>query len=190
MNHRSRIPVVVGLLCGLLLAGSAGAKTLAGVTMPAQKTIAGKTLKLNGLGLREATMFKVDVYVAGLYVEVPSKSAKTLLDAEGVKHLELKFVRDVSAKDLSGAWAKGLKKNGGGAAIKKKIKRLDGMMNAVKKGDSMSVTYVPKKGVEVKVNGKSKGTIEGKAFARWLFAIWLGPNPPNAGLKKGLLAGA
>lgn len=187
MAHLSRFLLAVAVTFAVLLSGTAAAKSLGGVQFADEKTIAGKPLKLNGLGMREATVLNIDVYVAGLYVEKTSTSAKALLDADAVKHLVLKFVRDVSAKNLSKAWADGLAKNGGGPAIKKKIKRLDGMMNAVKKGDRMSITYVPGKGVEVKMNGKSKGTVEGKAFARWLFAIWLGPNPPNAGLKKGLL---
>ena len=104
------------------------AKTLAGVTMPDTKMVGGVALKLNGLGMREATMFKVDVYVAGLYVEKTSASAKELLEATGPKELVLKFVRNVSAADLSGAWKEGLEKNGGGKAIAAKVEHLNAMM--------------------------------------------------------------
>jgi hypothetical protein len=40
-------------------------------------TVAGKTLTLNGMGLREATILNIDVYVAGLYVEHPSTGGVT-----------------------------------------------------------------------------------------------------------------
>jgi hypothetical protein len=43
---------------------------------------------------------------------------------------------------------------------------------------------------QVDVNGAVKGTIKGDDFAKAFFAVWLGPNPPNPGLKTGLLGGA
>jgi hypothetical protein len=39
----------------------------------------------------------------------------------------------------------------------------------------------------VEIKGKEMGVIEGKEFAQALFAIWLGPEPPTAALKKGML---
>ena len=54
---------------GLALGSAAPAAELAGVTMPDTDTVEGKTLKLNGLGLRKKMVFKV--YVAGLYLETP-----------------------------------------------------------------------------------------------------------------------
>jgi hypothetical protein len=42
----------------------------------------------------------------------------------------------------------------------------------------------------VNVNGRSKGTIEGTDFARVFFSIWLGSQPPNPGLRSGLLGGS
>ncbi len=173
----------------LLVAPGALARKKAGTSFKETVTIGGKTLKLNGLGVREATVFKVDVYVAGLYVEKPSKVAKELLDDEGPKYLLLKMVRDVDKDDLVGAWNDGLKKNGGGAAIKAGVKRLNKMMADVKKGETLSMTFDPVAGVTVKFAGKKKGTIAGKGFSRWLLAIWLGKNPPNPGLKRGLLKG-
>jgi hypothetical protein len=46
---------------------------------------------------------------------------------------------------------------------------------------------VPGKGVVVEVKGHVETTIPGADFARALFAIWLGPEPPNTALKEGLL---
>jgi hypothetical protein len=48
-------------------------------------------------------------------------------------------------------------------------------------------TYVPSKGTEVEVRGAVKGVIAGADFARALLGIWIGPSPPNPGLKTGLL---
>ena len=63
-----------GLLALLLMAVSQPllARECQGVNLPDQLQVSGKTLQLNGLGLREATIFKVRVYVAGLYLEQKS----------------------------------------------------------------------------------------------------------------------
>jgi hypothetical protein len=49
------------------------------------------------------------------------------------------------------------------------------------------LTYIPGKGTELTLNGKSKGTVEGADFAAALFSIWLGPKPISESLKKELL---
>jgi len=41
--------------------------------------------------------------------------------------------------------------------------------------------------VQVEFKGDVKGVVPGADFAQALFRIWLGPSPPNAGLKEGLL---
>src|ERR1700757_1594031 len=51
----------------------------------------------------------------------------------------------------------------------------------------MVFAYVPGMGTTVTIKGQEKVTIAGAPFAQMLFSVWLGPKPPNAGLKKGLL---
>jgi hypothetical protein len=171
-----------------LFAGSARGADKAGVRLPDEMAVAGKNLVLNGMGVREATVFNVNVYVAGLYLEKKSANADEILGSEQVKRIEMVFVRDVDRKDITGAFAGGFKKNGGDmAALKERLDKLNGWMEAMKKGDSMAFTYVPEQGVTVSVKGKRKGTIEGADFGRAIFANYIGPKPPNSGLKRGLL---
>jgi len=173
--------VIVGAL-----AVPASAGKLAGVTMPDSKTVAKKKLVLNGMGLREATVFNVDVYVAGLYLETRSSDAKAIISSEQVKQIHLRFVRDVDRDDMTDAWKEGFKKNGG-KALKSQLSTLNSWMSGLDDGESMLFTYVPGTGTTVVVKGKTMGTIKGADFARVVFAIWLGPKPPNGGLKKGML---
>ena len=70
------------------------------------------------------------------------------------------------------------------------IRRLNRWVTDISEGDVMQFTYVPGTGLNVVVNGRNKGTIEGDDFARVFFNIWLGSNPPNSGLKTGLLGGS
>ena len=182
---RTTLFLIVMLAC--VATASAGKK--AGVTMPDTATVGDKTLVLNGMGLREATWLKIDVYVAGLYVEKVSSDSAALIAADSPKLLELRFVRDVDRDDIVKAWTDGFKGNATVpiSQIKPLIDRLNAWMPKFDDGDTLSFSYIPTKGVEVTVNGKRKGTLQGEDFARSLFSIWLGPNPPTAALKRGLL---
>lgn len=190
-----RSPRSWGLLFALVgalvagFAGSAGADTKAGVTMPDSIKLADKQLVLNGLGLREATILKIDVYVAGLYLEAVSSDPAAIIASPGSKMLVLRFVRNVDRKDIVKAWNEGFK---GNATVKlptiqSLIDQLDGWMGDFKDGNTLIFTYVPGTGVEVLINKTRKGVLNNDDFARSLFAIWLGPNPPTKALKRGLL---
>src|SRR6185312_13306094 len=65
-------PGINGILLPLLVAalgmGVAEGKECKGVSFPDQAQLEGSNLALNGLGMRQATAFKVNVYVAALYV--------------------------------------------------------------------------------------------------------------------------
>jgi hypothetical protein len=173
----------------LVLSAPAPAGERAGVKMPDTHQVAGRKLVLNGLGVREATMFNVDVYVAGLYLEQRSVDAGAILASDGVKVLHIRFVRDVDRDDVVSAFTEGFDKNAGDLvpAIRPGIRQFTSWMPSFDDGSSITLTYVPDEGTRVAVNGRMKGTIQGADFARALFSIWLGPKPPNGGLKRGLL---
>lgn len=171
-------------LASLALAGE-----LAGVTLPDQVTVEGKTLTLNGLGLRQATWLKVNVYVAGLYLETRSADADAIIGSEQTKRIVMQFVRAVGRKDIVKAWSESFEENAGEgmAALRERVATLNSWMPDMAKGSAIVFTYVPQAGVSVEVLGQTEGTIPGSDFARALFSIWLGPKPPNPGLKAGLL---
>ena len=87
------------------------AAELLGTSFPDSVTVEGKNLSLNGLGIREATIFKVKAYVAALYVEAKSKNADEILKAPGPKKVDLHFVRDVGEGKIRDAWMDAFKKN-------------------------------------------------------------------------------
>lgn len=176
----------------LALAGAGAASAVAGekgdVEMPDRLTVAGKALVLNGMGIREATMFDVNVYVAGLYLEKKTRDGGEVINSEQVKRLDLVFVRDVDRDDVTDAWSTQFKKNGADMVkLKASIDRLNSWMSGMDEGQKLSFTYEPGKGLTVVVKGAVKGTIPGADFGRAFFAIWFGPSPPNKGLKNGLL---
>lgn len=163
------------------------AATLAGVTLPDSTQVAGKTLVLNGAGLR--TKFVVKVYVAGLYLEQKSSDPNAILKSDSPKRLVMHFVRDVSKQQMTDAFQESFEKNSPNEAksMKADIDKMFAGLEDLKEGNEMVFTYVPGTGTTMSINGKDKVTIADKAFAPVLFSIWLGPKPPNGDLKKGLL---
>src|SRR6478752_2096304 len=159
------------------LPASARAGEVAGVKIPDTITVEGKTLKLNGMGLRKKVMFKV--YVAGLYLESPSKDAATVVSSDQVKRMQLNVMRSLKASQVTEAIEEGFEKNSKSqmGALKERLAKFGAMFADVKEGDQILMTYAPGKGTSVAVKGAQKGTVEGKDFADALFNVWLGPNP-------------
>lgn len=184
-HHRTAVVLAVVLAVAL----PATAAALADVELPDQVKVGDVTLTLNGLGLREATFLKVDVYVAGLYLPSASSDAGEILASDGPKVLHMHFVRKVGRDDIAKAWSEGFAKNLGAeaSALAGDVERLNGWMEDMGKGDSLRFTWNADGGVEVSVKGSRRGAIEDAAFARGLLAVFLGPEPPNPGLKDGLL---
>ena len=163
------------------------AASLAGVTLPDSAQVGGKTLVLNGMGIRTKMMVKV--YVAGLYLEQKSSDANAIIKSDAPKQIVMKFVHGASKSQMTDAFDESFKDNTPDAVktMKPDIDRLLGALDAVNTGDTMVFTYVPGTGSSLSINGKEKVSIAGPAFGQVLFSVWLGPKPPNADLKKGML---
>jgi len=174
-------------LLGLASVFNLCAATLAGVTLPDTARIGGTTLVLNGLGLR--TKYMVKVYVAGLYLPQKSSDPTTIISADAPKRIVMHFLHGASKKQMSDAFDESFSDNTPDAkkTMQSDIDRLLGALEPVKEGDQMVFTYVPGTGTTLAINGNDKVAIAGPAFGQMLFAVWLGPKPPNAGLKKGIL---
>lgn len=179
-------------LCGAfsITGGKATAAEISGVKLPDQVTVAGKSLKLNGAGLRQATILKVNVYAAGLYLENASKDGEAIANSDQAKSIQMVFMRDVTGKQMAEAFAEGFDKNcvAGCAELKPNIGKLQGLMKDLKKGDTMAVNFTSG-GVDVMIRGQKAGSVGDKAFSHQLIRCWIGKDPPNAGLKDGLLGG-
>ncbi len=171
----------------LALASIAHAGTLNNVTLPDTVQAGGTTLILNGMGLR--TKYMVKVYVAGLYLAQKSSDPAAILKADAPKRIVMHFVRDVSKSQITDGFTESFEGNTPDAAktLKPDIDRLFAALDAVKDGDEIVFTYLPGVGTSLAIGGKEKLTIAGPAFAEMIFSVWLGPKPPNAALKKGIV---
>lgn len=184
---RKTVVLVAGAVLVLASMFQLYAASLAGVTMPEQIQMGDTTLVLNGLGLR--TKFMIKVYVAGLYLPQKSSDSGTILKGDVTKRFVMQFVRGVSKNQIADAFQESFNDNSGDAAKagKADVDRFLGALEPVKDGDQMVFTYLPATGTTFALNGEEKLTIAGPAFGQLLFSVWLGPKPPNADLKKGIL---
>ena len=162
------------------------AAELAGVSMADTAEVGGKSLVLNGMGLREK--YFIDVYVGGLYLPQKTTSESQAIDDDVPKRLVMHFVYSKVTKDqLVETFEEGVQNVPNSAAVLPKFQELYGMLSDVARDDRIDFTYVPQQGTEVVVRGETKGTIAGADFMHALWAIYLGTSPPTAKLKRGLL---
>jgi hypothetical protein len=177
--------MIVCVLCVLL--HSARAETLGGVSMPDTKEVGGTTLVLNGMGIREATVFKVNVYVMGLYLESKCSDPEEIVSSDETKHVTMEFVRKVDKEKHREGWRGGFTNNNDSLEpVQKDIDKFIAVMGDVVKGDRITIDWVDTR-VDVVGKGTQVLTIDNPAFQKALLRVWLGPKPPNPGIKKGIL---
>ena len=164
----------------------ASAAELAGAKLPDTLKSGEMTLKLNGLGLRKKAMFSV--YVAGLYLESPSKDAEAILTADRAKAVQMHFLRNLTKAQLVDAFKEGFEANAKDKTGQKvEFDKMLALITDVKEGDTLTFAYMPGKNTTLQIGSKEMGGFTGKGFADAVFSIWLGPKPPSEDLKKGML---
>jgi hypothetical protein len=178
--------VTLGLALAVPAHGASGAIRIEQATFAAT-VLAGETpLRLSGAGLLRWGFF-VKVYAAALYV---TDGAAFDPQADTARRLELTYFVAFSADDLRGAADHVLRQNFTAASLAPLRERIDALHRAyvnVRSGDHVTITYVPGRGTELTLNGRSLAVVEGADFARAYFAIFLGERPVDAGLRRALL---
>ncbi len=179
----------LALCLALLAAGPAAAREVEGVKVPDAITVDGAQLKLNGAGLRRATMFNVKVYVGALYLATPSQDPDAIVLADEPKSVHMRFVRDVGKGKVMDAFREGFEKNSAAdaKALQPGLDRVASVIpGEMKSGMQLAVTYAPGKGTTV-VGPKGEVVVEGKPFADAMLRNWLGSQPADDGLKHAML---
>ena len=167
------------------------ALTVSGNDYPPTATADGKTLHLVGAGVREKTVFDVDVYTMGVYTETKTCEHEKLVATDEAKRLRLDFVRDVPADKMKAALRESFGKKTPKTAPATLKGQIDGFLELFQKelvdGTSVVVTYVPGKGTTVTVDGKKRGAvIPGQEFQKVLWAIYFEKEICCPNLLKGI----
>ena len=154
--------------------------------MPDTVTVEGKTLQLNGMGLRTKFIFKV--YVAGLYLQTKGGTAKDIIARDELRRVDLFMLRDLGKDSITEAIEAGVEKNSKAdlPKLKDRLAKLNSLVTAMKNGQTFRILYVPGKGTSI---SGTDTVIPGKDFADAIFNVWLGKSPVDDDLKKGMLGG-
>lgn len=171
----------------LLLSSPSWALTVAGVNVPPAASVSGKTLSLNGAGVR--TKFFVKVYVGALYTERKVSTADELLRDPGEKVVRMHFVhRKVEKEKIVEAFAEGLAKNAPDTARSPEARTfLSWFASDFAAGDTVEFAFSPDGSLSASRNGMPLGTSRDPALARGVLRIWFGEKPADEGLKNGML---
>jgi len=175
----------------LLLPGGGHALELAGVTLPAQVTVADTRLELNGAGIRSKFFF--DIYVGALYLPRKTRDAEAAITMDGPKRVTMHFLyKKVEREKLVDAWNEGFSNNLGRErfdALKPRLAAFNELFTTVRRGDTITLDYLPGAGTRVSINGQEKGRVPGGQFYAALLRVWLGDEPADEDLKEGMLGG-
>jgi len=173
----------------LLLPMLGQAVEIEGVKLPDTVQMEGKTLQLNGAGIRSKFFF--DIYVGGLYLEHPAASAKAILADAGTRRVTMNILYgEVDKEKLTDGWQEGFEKNQSRKRMKNLQDRLD-QFNALfvtaRRGDAIVFDFLSDGSTHVSFNGSEKGVIAGADFQQALLAVWLGKKPADSDLKEAML---
>ncbi len=147
----------------------------------------GIRMEIQGTGLLRYFGF-IKAYVGALYLEEGSLVTDVLSDKP--KRLEVEYFHALKGEDFGISTNKVIAKNTDAQTLEKIRPQIDdhnSLYEDVRPGDRYSLTYIPGRGTELALNGKTKGIIKGADFASALFSMWLGKFPMNEPFKKQLL---
>ena len=176
-------------LCLLFSTSSSYAYTGGGVTLPDKMSVGGKSLVLNGAGLR--TKFVLTLYASGLYLNAKNTDANKIVNANESMAIRLKVISGfVTAEKISKAINEGFHNSTGGkiAPLQEQIDQFMGVFKQkIATGDEFDFIYTPAGGTKIVKNNKTQVVIKSLPFKKALFGIWLSNRPAQGSLKKEML---
>ena len=178
-------------LCACL-AQAALAVEVGGVKLDDTVRLASRELKLNGAGVRYKVIFKV--YTIALYLPEKKTQLADILPLPGPRRLEIVMLRDITSDELGQAFMQGLKRSSDQADRTRLLSQtmqfgaMFEMVPGLKKGDILTVDWLPEEGTLCKLNGKQVGDkVPELAFYNALLKIWIGAHPADTQLRAHLL---
>ena len=178
-------------LCGAL-AQPALAVDVGGVKLDETVQLANRELKLNGAGVRYKVIFKV--YTIALYLPEKKSLLADILALPGPRRLEIVMLRDITSDELGKAFMQGLNRSSEQADRTRLLSQtmqfgaMFEMVPGLKKGDILTVDWLPDEGTLCKLNGKQVGDkVPELAFYNALLKIWIGAHPADTQLRAQLL---
>ncbi len=168
---------------------AADAKTVKGVHVPDTFNAGGTSLVLNGTGMR--TKFGFDIYIGALYLTSKRSDGAAIAADDEPMAVRLHIVSGlITPERMEENTRDGFMKSTGGniAPFRAGMETFIGTFkDGIIVGDRYDLVYLPGKGTQVYKNGVPRSRVEGVAFKRALFGIWIGSRGIQEGLRKGML---
>ena len=190
-TSRFGLSLAAACLCAGL-AQPALAVDVGGVKLDETVQLANRELKLNGAGVRYKVIFKV--YTIALYLPQKKTQLDDILALPGPRRLEIVMLRNITSDELGQAFMQGLKRSSDQADRTRLLSQtmqfgaMFEMVQGLKKGDILTVDWLPDEGTLCKLNGKQVGDkVPDLAFYNALLKIWIGAHPADTILRAHLL---
>ncbi len=152
------------------------------------------TLVVTGVGLRERTILKADVYTIASYVDASAELGEApvaaILALDGPKRLQLDMRRDVDRGKLEENLTRVINANAEDpAAVADDLATFFGYFPGdARKADRIVFEYVPGVGLTTRLNDEVKGVIDNFAFVTALWSVWFGRDPEDDHLARALVS--
>ncbi len=187
--------LVISIFVGLFVISvsmSALSFTYIGVKLPDKVNVDGKTLNLNGYGIRyyHFLFIKVKVYLGALYSEIPKiKSADELINNKGSKVIIMHFLHTVKGRQIRDTFVKDFKRNFRKILNTKVEKKFLALFSKdVKPGDDVKIVFHANGDTCVFYNSEKTGCVNSSyLLQRAVLMAYFGPHPYSEKLKKELL---
>ena len=199
MNKYARFASLLALVI-LMMPWSAGAIVEPGTEMEYPDTVtietdgASHTLTVTGVGLREKTFMKVNVYAIVSYVaagtQLKGDLGMSLLELDAPKMIRMDLLRGFSREKLCNAFKDVIEENyDDRTPFESDMEAFLTYFTAdAQEGDVLVFTYLPGMGLKTELNGEEKEIIKNFEFVKALWTVWFGEDPASDGLKENLLA--
>ncbi|MCK5808001.1 chalcone isomerase family protein [bacterium] len=186
--------VFVSVLLFLLSIFSLQGKEVSGIIFEDSLSFGNKQLQLNGVGILKKSIFRVKVYANALYLLKKSSNPHSVITADETMAVRMHILyKKITNRQL----LKGLRDGFGystgrdKAALATLQPRIDKFLSFFvgkpDKYDTATFLYIPGSGTHVSINKTYKGYLPGLDFKKALFGMWLGINPADEQMKRGML---
>jgi hypothetical protein len=181
----------------LACATTVHAMDVSGVNVPDTASVAGKELKLNGAGMRSILILG-KYYAIGLYL---GEKKTTPADVQALpvtmpRRVSLHIQKEINSEEFGQLFITSMNKNSTKEEKAKvvgqtvKFGEMFSALEPVKKGDIVTLDWVPGSGTVANLNGKRIGEVMPDiAFYNAVLRIWLGELPAQESVKRELLGG-
>lgn len=158
--------------------------------MPETVTVGDQQLLLNGKTVHTVSFLKIKAFAAGLYLEARTGNYMQLVKSSQVKHIRVRFLRNVGKDRLARTWSKQIRESCQSHCdeLMASTTRLGEAFEDLTSGDLLEFTIYPDR-LSISVKGQLKDSIPSAPLAAAMLDVWVGPNPMSEDIKKDLLGG-